>query len=96
MGGEDGSRRLVETSVWIHYDRGDGHPTALVLRDLIATSDAAATLYGICRRHGVTPRGLVDCMIASVALRTRSRLLAADGDFERRGRVLGLVRCGSL
>lgn len=133
-------RVIVDTSVWVHFDRGDDHPTALALRDLIANTDrvavtesvvmellagarndvewqrvkrllhrfdlvrldpvadfdAAATLYQICRRNGVTPRGLVDCMIAAVALRTGSRLLAADGDFERMGQALGLVRFGSV
>lgn len=137
---ETGGPVLVDTSVWVHYDRGDDHPTALMLKNLIAASDrvavtepvvmellagarndlekqrisrlvtrfsllrfdpvadfdAAAGLYRICRRNGVTPRGLVDCMIASVALRTRSRLLAADGDFERMGQALGLVRFGSV
>lgn len=137
---ETGGPVLVDTSVWVHYDRGDDHPTALMLKNLIAASDrvavtepvvmellagarndlekqrisrlvtrfsllrfdpvadfdAAAGLYRICRRNGVTPRGLVDCMIASVALRTGSRLLAADGDFERMGQALGLVRFGSV
>jgi predicted nucleic acid-binding protein len=133
-------RVIVDTSVWVHFDRGDDHPAALRLRGLIADTDrvavtepvimellagarsdadrdriarllgrfalvrfdavadfhAAATLYRLCRRNGVTPRGLVDCMIASVALRSGSRLLAADGDFDRMGQALGLVGFGSL
>jgi predicted nucleic acid-binding protein len=135
-----GGRVLVDTSVWVHFDRGDDHPTALILRDLIAETDrvavtepvvmellagarndasrqrierlmhrfallrfdpvtdfhAAADLYRICLGRGVTPPGLIDCMIASVALRTGSRLLAADGDFERMGSALGLVGFGSV
>jgi predicted nucleic acid-binding protein len=56
--------------------------------DAAADFDAAATIYRRCRRAGVTPRGMVDCMIASVALRHRASLLAADVDL---GRVASVV-----
>ena len=36
--------------------------------DAAADFDAAARIYRRCRRGGVTPRGMVDCMIASVAM----------------------------
>jgi predicted nucleic acid-binding protein len=36
-----------------------------------------------CRRVGVTPRGMVDCMIASVAHRHAGPLLAFDADLAR-------------
>lgn len=49
--------------------------------DSVADFEAAALLYRQCRRAGVTPRGLIDCMIAAVALRTGAQLLAADRDF---------------
>lgn len=42
----------------------------------------AAELYRICRRGGETPRQLVDCLIAVVAMRNGAELLAADADFE--------------
>ena len=58
-----------------------------------AASDfhAAARVYRRCRRAGVTPRGLVDCMIASVALRHDAVLLAHDVDLWRVGTVIGLA-----
>lgn len=42
---------------------------------------AAARLYAACRGVGWTPRGLIDCMIAAVALRADVPLLAQDRDF---------------
>jgi hypothetical protein len=51
--------------------------------DAAADFDAASTIYRRCRRAGVTPRGMVDCMIAAVALRHRATLLAADVDLVR-------------
>jgi len=52
--------------------------------------DAAASIYRRCRRAGVTPRGMVDCMIASVALRHQARLLAADVDLSRVATIVGI------
>ena len=58
--------------------------------DAAADFDAAATIYRRCRRAGVTPRGMVDCMIASVVLRHRATLLAADVDLSRVATVIGI------
>jgi predicted nucleic acid-binding protein len=52
--------------------------------------DAAARIYRSCRRVGVTPRGIVDCMIASVAHRHSAALLALDGDLARVADVVGI------
>lgn len=46
--------------------------------DAVVDFDAAARIYRACRRLGVTPRGMVDCMIASVAHRHGTTLLALD------------------
>lgn len=43
--------------------------------------EAAADLYRACRRQGTTIRRLTDCLIATVAIRTRSALLHTDSDF---------------
>lgn len=43
----------------------------------------AAELYRHCRSRGVTIRSLHDCLIAAVAIRTRTPLLHADRDFDR-------------
>jgi predicted nucleic acid-binding protein len=44
--------------------------------------DEAAALYRACRRAGETPRRLIDCLIAAVAIDGGVRLLHADADFE--------------
>ncbi len=52
--------------------------------------NAAARIYQTCRRRGVTPRGMIDCMIASVALRNDASLLSADRDLRHVGQIIGL------
>jgi predicted nucleic acid-binding protein len=52
--------------------------------------DSAARLYRTCRRAGVTPRGLIDCLVAAVAWRTGAALLAQDADLVRVAQVVGL------
>ncbi len=52
--------------------------------------DGAVTIYRRCRSTGVTPRGLIDCMIAAVALRHGASLLAQDADLRRVGEVVGI------
>jgi hypothetical protein len=58
--------------------------------DPIADFEGAARLYRKCRSSGITPRGMVDCMIATVALRTRATLLAHDVDMSRIADVVGI------
>jgi len=58
--------------------------------DAAADFDAASRIYRRCRRHGVTPRGMVDCMIAAVAWRHRAALLARDADLTRVAGVMGI------
>lgn len=64
---------------------------ALLRFDAAVDFDAAARIYRTCRRNGVTPRGMIDCMIASVAHRSKATLLAADIDLERVGQVMGIA-----
>lgn len=52
--------------------------------------DGAVRTYRMCRQAGITPRGLVDCMIATVALRHRVAVLSWDGDLARMAEVLPL------
>lgn len=59
--------------------------------DAAVDFDAAARIYRACRRVGVTPRGMVDCMIASVAQRHRAALLAQDADLVRVAGVIGIT-----
>jgi predicted nucleic acid-binding protein len=59
--------------------------------DAAADFDAAARIYRRCRQAGITPRGLLDCMIAAVAWRTQATLLACDNDLSQVARVVGIA-----
>ncbi len=58
--------------------------------DAVVDFDAAARIYRACRRVGVTPRGMVDCMIVSVARRHGAALLTIDVDVTRVADIVGL------
>jgi hypothetical protein len=58
--------------------------------DPVADFEGAARIYRACRTTGITPRGLIDCMIASVAIRTGSSLLATDRDYADMATVVPL------
>ena len=70
--------------------RDDAHLTSL--RGLLARAtslpttsadyEQAAGLYRTCRRNGETVRKLIDCLIASVAIREGCPVLHADADFD--------------
>ena len=64
-------------------------PTLLPF-DPAADFDAAVRIFRLCRRAGVTPPGMTDCLIASVARRHGATLLAADADVSRIARVVGI------
>jgi predicted nucleic acid-binding protein len=125
---------LVDSSVWVEYDRATGSPPHLRLKELIETGgpvavtepvvmevlagarderretelrrllgrfellnfdavtdfDGAVTIYRRCRAAGVTPRGMLDCMIAAVAWRRHATLLAYDADLTHVARVIEL------
>ena len=58
--------------------------------DAVADFDGAARIYRRCRQAGITPRGLVDCMIAAVARRHQATLLACDSVLDHVARVIGI------
>jgi predicted nucleic acid-binding protein len=62
----------------------------LLMFDPVADFEGAATIYRRCRAAGVTPRGMLDCMIAAVAWRTRAALLSHDSDLDRVASVVGI------
>ena len=70
-------RRIVRSFDWLPVDP-------------MADFEAAAKVYADCRAAGVTPRGLIDCMIAAIAMRTNSSVLSADQDFAAMSRVVPL------
>ncbi len=52
--------------------------------------EAAAAAYRACRERGVTPRSLLDCVIAAVALRNDVAVLHCDRDFDQIASCTGL------
>ncbi|MGS0687762.1 type II toxin-antitoxin system VapC family toxin [Nakamurella sp. GG22] len=58
--------------------------------DPAADFDAATLIYRRCRSAGITPRGMIDCMIAAVAWRREAALLSFDVDLDRVARVVGI------
>ncbi|MGL5851447.1 MAG: type II toxin-antitoxin system VapC family toxin [Phycicoccus sp.] len=58
--------------------------------DAVSDCDAAARIYRRCRQAGVTPRGMVDCMIMAVAYRRGAALLSWDVDMDRVARIVGV------
>jgi predicted nucleic acid-binding protein len=56
--------------------------------DAVSDFDGAVAIYRRCRAAGVTPRGMIDCMIAAVAWRTDAKLLSHDMDMDR---VAGVI-----
>jgi predicted nucleic acid-binding protein len=52
--------------------------------------DGATAIDRRCRRVGVAPRGLIDCMIAAVARRNGVALLAHDVDLARIADVMDI------
>lgn len=85
---------LMEVLAGARTDRRETDLRRLLLRfemlrvDATADFEGAARIYRRCRRAGVTPRGMIDCMIVAVAWRHGAALLARDGDISR---VAGVV-----
>ena len=70
-------RRLLHSFGWISCEP-------------VADFEGAAKIYRACRAAGITPRGLIDCAVASIAIRSGAELLAADRDFEAIATVVPL------
>jgi predicted nucleic acid-binding protein len=74
---EDDLRRLLLRCGLLHFDAASDF-------------DSAERIYRRCRKAGVTPRGLTDCMIAAVAWRGGAAVLAHDADLDRVASVIGI------
>jgi predicted nucleic acid-binding protein len=87
---------VMEVLAGARDDRREADLRRLLLRfellgfDTVADFDGAVRIYRNCRLAGVTPRGMVDCLIASVAWRRGATLLAHDADMDRVARVIGI------
>lgn len=58
--------------------------------DAVTDFEAAARIHRRCRQVGITPRGMVDCLIAQVAYRYGAVLLSWDVDMDRVAQVIGV------
>ena len=58
----------------------------------LASHAAAARIYLDCRRHGVTVRSSLDCLIAQCAMESNLTLLHHDRDFTRIAAVTPALR----
>jgi predicted nucleic acid-binding protein len=87
---------VMEVVAGARTDHREARLRRLLLRfdllgfDPVADFDGAAHIYRRCRGAGVTPRGMVDCMIASVAWRHGATLLARDADLRRVAEIIGI------
>jgi len=87
---------VMEVLVGARDDRREADLRRLLLRfdllgfDAVADFDGAVRIYRRCRAAGVTPRGMVDCLIASVAWRRQATLLSHDADMDRVANVIGI------
>jgi predicted nucleic acid-binding protein len=74
---EQGLRRLLERFALLRFDA-------------VVDFESAALVYRRCRAVGVTPRGMIDCMIAAVAWREKAALLSHDADMDRIASLIDL------
>jgi predicted nucleic acid-binding protein len=87
---------VMEVLAGASNDRREADLRRLLLRpglipfDAATDFDAANRIYRQCRRAGVTPQGMIDCMIAAVAWRRRAALLCRDVDLVRVARIVGI------
>jgi hypothetical protein len=87
---------IMEVLAGARTDERESELRRLLLRfelltfDTTADFEGAARIYRRCRAAGVTPRRMIDCMIAAVAARTGSTLLILDADLDRVADVIGI------
>lgn len=89
---------IMEVLTGAHTDAQENDLRRLLLRarllpyDAATDFDAATRIYRRCCGAGITPRGMIDCMIAAVALRRGATLLSYDVDLDRVAHVIGIER----
>ena len=87
---------IMEVLAGARDDRREAALRRLLLRfgqlafDPVVDFHGAVRVYRRCRAVGVTPRGLIDCMIATVAWRERASLLVCDCDLWRVAQVVAI------
>ncbi len=87
---------VMEVLARARNDERESHLRRLLRRfelltfDVVADFDGAVRIYRRCRAAGITPGGMVDCMIAAVAWRRGASLLAHDAALSRVAGVVGI------
>lgn len=87
---------MMEVLAGARTDAREGDLRRLLLRarllhfDAATDFDAATRIHRRCRSSGITPRGMIDCMIAAVAWRRGATLLSYDVDLDRVAQVVGI------
>jgi predicted nucleic acid-binding protein len=87
---------IMEVLVGAHNDEREAALRRLLNRfellsfDSVVDFDNAVGIYRRCRQAGIPPRGMLDCMIAAVAIRHSVPMLARDADMARISTVLPL------
>lgn len=87
----------MEVLAGARNDRRESDLRHLLMRHHLLPTDAtidftaAARTYRRCRAVGVTPRGMVDCLIVVVAWRHGATLLAQDADIVQVATVLDVA-----
>jgi predicted nucleic acid-binding protein len=86
---------VMEVLAGARDDRREADLRRLLLRfellgfEAVSDFDGAARIYRRCCAAGITPRGMVDCLIVAVAWRHGAALLAHDEDMSRIAGVIG-------
>ena len=57
---------------------------------------AAAELYRACRKHGLSIRSTIDCLIAQIAIENNAEVLHNDRDFESLSAICELKLCSLI
>jgi predicted nucleic acid-binding protein len=70
------------TEVWARRRRAMVDAFDVVALEPLIDAEEAAAVHRRCRRAGETPRNLLDCMIAAVAIRRDEPVLHRDRDFD--------------
>ena len=52
--------------------------------------DNAAAIYRACRKLGITVRAQIDCLVAAIAIRTNTKIIHHDSDFDAIAQVTKL------
>ena len=63
---------------------------ATVIKTESIDYDNAAAIYRACRRLGLTIRTHIDCLIAAIAIRTNTKIIHHDSDFDAIAQVTKL------